>query len=305
MSFFAKKSGQKQFIALCICLLVALVFQSILLVTCYEPEIGLYRYGFSTELLKIGYLIAALITLSAVVLLPLARIKKQAPDCLRPVSKPAPSLIADLFALVTAAAIAATLIAQLLNLYAYDPLSDLLLDASDHNSTAYTMHLASLILALPATFHFIALFAGKKWRYPLLLTLLWACTYMLRVYFDTSVLLMSPLRQLTLVALVMIVVFLIAELRLARSICTPIFYSVSATLTALFAGLSGVSGLLLTAIGYLPTSTETAYYAFQLAIALFALFRMKAVMAPIYEAFAQTQAKKAPSTAEAAEKETV
>lgn len=302
MSFVAQKSTQKPFITLCICLLAAVLLQAVLLLTCYEPEIGLYRYGFPTGILTIGYLAAALIVLSVVVFLPFAGIHKQAPDCLR-VCRPCRSAAAEVLALLTAVAIAATLIAQLVNLYAYDPLSDLLLDPSESNSTAHFMHLASLVLALPATAHFIALFAGKKTTYPLLLTLLWTCAYMLRVYFDSSVLLMSPIRQLTLVALVTVVLFLIAELRLARSVCTPLFYSVCAALAAFFAALSGVSGLLLTAIGYLPASTETAYYAFQLVIALLALFRVRAVMIPLFDACNATQIKKAGLSAERAEQE--
>lgn len=305
MSFLAKNSARKQFCLLCICLLIANVLQAILLLNFYEPKIGLYQYGFPTDILKIGYLAAALIILTAVVFLPMASVENRAPDRLRSLSAPCRSVAAELLALLTAIAIAATLIAQLVNLYAYDPLSDLLLNPSDSNSTARFMHLTTLVLALPAAVPFFSLFAGKKPSYPLLFTLLWTCAYMLRVYFDSSILLMSPIRQLTLVALVTVVLFLIAELRMVRSVCTARFYSIAATLCALFASLSGMGGLLLTAVGYLTTSTETSFYAFQLVIALLALFRQKAIMTSTLDACPSMQNRNASSPADTAEKEAV
>lgn len=289
MSFFSKNSGRRWFLLLCIFLLVAAVLQSVLYLTCYDSEIGLYKQGFPTGVLKAGYFVVALLLVSGCVCLPLLIIKKTKPDCFPSLQTKKSSLTADFFALLSAASIAATLITQLIRVYAEDPLSILLLNPSDANATARTMLLVSLGLALPATLYFIGLYARKNWTYPLVFTILWVCTYMLRVYFDVSSLLMSPTRLLTIAAMAVTVLFLLAELRHARSIFSPMMYAVTATLTALFAGVSGFSGLLLTAVGPLEPSTETPYFAFQLTIALFALFRLKAMMIPALSAFEQAE----------------
>lgn len=273
MSFSSQKSGRGWFMLLSAILLVVAAVQSILYLTCYDSDIGLYQYGFSGGALQVAYLIVAL-----VLCLPLLFLKKSSPTLFaRERTLPSSSGI-DLFALLTSASIAATLITQLVRLYADDPLSILLLDPSEANSNAHTMLLISLVLALPAMIYFIGLFARKTWAYALLPSIFWVSAYLLRVYFDVSLLLMSPTRLMTIAALTATALFLLAELRLARGIFSPMLYGVSATLTALFAGVSGFSGLFLTIVGRLPISTETAYLAFQLSIALFALFRLKALL---------------------------
>lgn len=290
MSFFAKNSGRRWFYILSAILLLVALLQSTIYLTCYDSDIGLYKHGFSAGALKIAYLLIALFTLSGVIVLPLCLIKKTAPSCIPRQLSVAPSRAAEFFALLTAASVVGTLITQLVRINADDALSILLQNPSATNTTARTMLVVSLVLALFAAIYFVAVFAGKKTVYPLLLTLIWVCAYMLRVYFDTSVLLMSPTRQMTLIALAAIALFLIAELRLARDIPSLMLYTVSATLTALFAGVSGFSSLLLTAVGSLPLSTETVYFAFQLMIALFALFRLNGVLTPVFAAFDKTQA---------------
>lgn len=291
MSFFAKNRGRGWFISLSFVLLVIASMQSVLYLTCYDSGIGLYRQGFSDGALKIGYLLAACAILFCFVVFPLMQGKKVLPsESKRTVAlDTAPSRAVECFALLAAAAIAATLITQLINLNAYDPLSNLLQNPTEANSTARTMHLCTLLFALPAALPFILVFTRKKAAYPLLFTLAWTCAYILRVYFDTSVLLMSPTRLMSIAALASVLLFLIAELRLARTIATPLFYGVSALLATLFAGVSGSSALVMTAAGLLPVNTETAFYAAQLAIALYALFRMKSVMADCFAAYAQAQ----------------
>lgn len=273
MSFSSQKSGRRWFILLSALLLVVAAVQSILYLTCYDSDIGLYKHGFSGGALQAAYLIVA-----AVLCLPLLFLKKSSPALFARERKLSSSSAVDFFALLTSASIAATLITQLVRLYADDPLSILLLAPSDANANARMMLIISLVLVLPAMIYFVGLYARKTWTYALLLTFFWVCAYLLRVYFDASLLLMSPTRLMTIAALAATALFLLAELRLARGIFSPMLYGVSATLTALFAGVSGFSGLFLTIIGGQPISTETAYLAFQLSIALFALFRLKALL---------------------------
>lgn len=296
MSFSSKNYGRAWFILLASVIAVVTALQSVLYLIFYDDSIGLYVQGFPTGALKIAYLLIAV-----ALCLPLIFLKKCAPDCFA-LKKPLPNTsLTDFFALLTGGTIAATLVIQLINIRGNDPLSILLLNPTNSNTTARTMLIAALVLALPAAFYFIGFFIQKKWGLSLLFTLLWICAYMLCVYFDSSILLMSPTRELTLAALCAIAFFLIAELRLVRGIYSTMMYAVSATLTALFAGASGLGGLMLTFSGSLPYITETAYYAVQLSIALFALFRLGALLMP-----ANTTAKtvvRASEPAETAEEE--
>lgn len=285
MSFFVQNVRRRWFTVLSALLLIVTALQSLLYLTCYDSDIGLYRQGFPIGLLRIGYLLIAAPALSGIIILPLTAIKKAAPNAIPLEPKPLPSGAVDFFALLSAASIAGTLITQLICSGTDDPLSILLQNPGNANLNAHYMLLASLILALPALLWFIAIYARKKWIFAPALTLIWVCAYLLRVYFDSSQLLMSPTRLMTIAALTATIFFLIVEMRLVRGIFSPILYGSAATLTALFAGVSGFSALLLTAVGSLPASTETLYYAFQLCIALFALFRMKAVLSPIYDAY--------------------
>lgn len=271
MSFSIPQNKRKLFILLCVCLAIVAVIQSVLYLTCYDGTVGLYQQGFSRDGLKIAYLLVA-----ALLCLPFFFIQKSE---LSPADRVLSSTRAtDFFALLSGASIIGTLATQLININAHDRLSILLQNPSNTNSSAQTLLMASLILALPAAIYFFGVFSQKNWVYPLLLTILWVSSYMLRVYFDTELLLMNPTRQMTLAALSAILFFLIAELRLVRGIESLRMYAVAATLTALFAGVSGIGSLLLTLLGHLPFETETVYCAFQLAIAIYALFRLKMVL---------------------------
>lgn len=285
MSFFVKNGGRRWFSILSALLVAVAALQTVIYLFCYDQSLGLYEQGFPTDLVKLGYLLIALLICSSTAFLPLYLIKKNAPDCLPLECKQTDSSAIDFLSLLTAASIAASLITQIVMRYTDDPLSVLLLSPADANRTAHTMLLASLVLALPATLYFIGIFTRKISPYSLLLTILWVCAYLLRVYFDTSVLLMSPLRQMTILGLSATIFFLLAELRLVKGRPSYILYSIAATLTALFAGTSGSSALLMTALGRCSVTVETGYYAFQLLIALFALFRLKAVLTPIFAAF--------------------
>lgn len=298
MSFFAQKSARRWLLTICILLIAVVAAQSILLLTCYDSTLGLYKQGFPPLLLRLGYLVIAFLAVSGAVYLPLNAVKKQVPDAFARPSKEKSSRLADFFALLSAASIIGTLIMQIIRLNAYDHLSILLTNPSDANQTAHIMLIASLALAIPAAFYFICIYTGKNRLYPAVITLLWVCAYLLRVYFDAGILLMSPIRQLTIVALSASALFLVGELRIARGLSATMMYAVFATLTVLFAGAGGISGLLLTAIGATAVSTETLYYAFQLAFALFALVRVYCVLSPVFDAFDRSFSLPTPSDKE-------
>lgn len=178
----------------------------------------------------------------------------------------------DAASLVGAAALAGSaLLPLLLKNAGTDPLGNLLTSAVDSDSTARTMLLLSIALALPAALHFILVFAKhRSYPHTACALLLWTAFSALRIYFDMRYLLMSPRRILHLVALIAVMLFLIAELRLARGIVTHRFYAATAAITVALAGCDAVTNLLLSATGKIVLGSELCTYLVLLAVALYA-----------------------------------
>ncbi len=182
------------------------------------------------------------------------------------------TVFTDFASLLASAALAGTVLLPVIMKYAgTDPLGNLLASADDSDSTARMMLLLSIALAIPAALHFILRFAKHR-SYPqsACALLLWAAFSALRIYFDMRYLLMSPRRILHLVALIAVMLFLIAELRLARGIATHRFYAVTAAVTVVLAGCDAVTNLLLSAMGWLSLGSEICTYLVLLAVALYA-----------------------------------
>lgn len=159
-----------------------------------------------------------------------------------------------------------------------DPLGNLLASSASSDSTARTMLLLTLVLAIPAAIYFIVRFAYRKSSAPCACAvLLWTAFSALRIYFDMRYLLMSPRRILHLVALTSVILFLIAELRLARGIATHRFYAVCASITLVLAGCDAVTNLILVAMGWVQPGSELFTYCFLFSIALYAISRLAAL----------------------------
>ncbi len=175
-------------------------------------------------------------------------------------------------ALLSAAALAGSLLMPVLTKSAgTDSLGNLLASSNAADNTARLMLLGSLVLAIPAAAHFVLRFAYRK-CYPqsACALLLWAGFSALRVYFDMRYLLTSPRRIMHLVALAALMLFAIAEMRLARAIVSRRFYTAAASLTLVLAGCDGLCNLLLAILGYLPVDAELCTYALLFAAALYA-----------------------------------
>lgn len=185
----------------------------------------------------------------------------------------------DTASLLTAASLLATLALPVLFLNdGGDMLGNLLTSAEEADATAKMMLIASIVLAIPAAFHFILRFAHHK-TYPqsACALLIWTAFSALRVYFDMRYLLTSPRRIMHLVALLALLFFLIAELRQARGIVNRRFYGIGASLVIVVAGCDAICNLLLAAMGHLSLGSEIANYLFLLTVTLYAAARLHAL----------------------------
>lgn len=186
------------------------------------------------------------------------------------------SPFADFTALITAISLAGVVVSLFVfSSQPTDALGSLLTSQSPTDSTARSMLLLSLVLAIPAIIHFGAQFA-KHQNHPLgiVASLLFTAFTALRVYFDMRYLLMSPRRILHLMALLSVMLFLIAELRMARGLCSRRTYFALASLAILFSFADAFSNLVLSMMGWQSLGSELTVYFFLLSIALYALSRL-------------------------------
>lgn len=247
-------------------------------------QLGLYLYGydFSAEL----YLPGALPTVTAILwiaatagagLLSLTLPRKTVCRELKLPSTP----ITDFASLLIAASLISAVALPLLNAHNNDPLGTLLSSANLSDNTARNMLRISMILAVLAALYFLLRFIYRK-ASPLGVTamLLWAGFSALRIYFDMRYLLMSPRRVLHLVALVLVLLFFVGELRLARGIATPRFYALTAAPAMVLAGADALTNLILATMGWVTLGAEISTYFVLLAVAVYSFAQLHAMVAP-------------------------
>lgn len=190
--------------------------------------------------------------------------------------KISPSVFTDIASLLSVASLVGSLVATaMLRQSPVDPLGRLLSSTQSTDASARILLLFSLAFTIPAALHFTLQFAFHR-IYPLgtSAAIFWVGFTTLRVYFDMRLMLMSPRRILHLVALICALLFLLAELRLARGIGTRRFYTLTAGLTLALTGCNALTNLFLSIIGKLSPGSEICTYFFQLCIALYAASRL-------------------------------
>lgn len=247
------------------------VVQSVFYLCGYEFESDLYRHGPFSALTVAAWIAATLGAILINLLLP----KKT--TCFE--LKIRSTVWTDTASILSAAALLATLALPVLSMNSgTDMLGNLLTSEETSDSTAKLMLIGSLIIAIPAAFHFIMSFAHHK-AYPQsgAALLVWTAFAALRVYFDMRYLLTSPHRIMHLIALLSVLFFCIVELRQARGIASARAYGVGASLVIVIAGCDAICNLLLAAIGWFTLGSELSTYLFMLTIALYAAARLHAL----------------------------
>ncbi len=255
-------------------LILLTLVQTVLYFTGYSFAEDLYVPGILPTLTAIVWVVLASLALSLALLLPKKALCEEVPVPRSP--------WIDYTALLSVAAPAAFLaLVVLFRGSGSDALSALLTSASAANATAKTMLTLSLALALPAASYFALIFAkSKSYPWAAAALLLFAGTSALRVYFDMRYLLMSPRRILHLIALVALMIFAMAELRLCRGIVSRRLYVALTAPAVVLCGADGLSNLILALCGYIPLDSELMIYALLALAAAFALARLHALLYP-------------------------
>lgn len=210
------------------------------------------------------------------------------------------TVFTDVASLLSAAALAGSLLFPLiLKNSGTDGLGNLLSDASPDLGTARMMLIASMIFAIPAALHFALRFAHHK-SYPqsACALLFWAAFSALRVYFDMRYLLTSPRRIIHLIALIAVMLFLIAELRLSRGLATRRLYTITAASVIVLAGCDAITNLILAAMGWLSLGSELFTYLFLLTVAMYAAAGLAALCTPAKPAPIPAKAEQISGTAD-------
>lgn len=236
--------------------------------TGYEFDSGLYQHGPLSHLTALLWILSAALVVALSLTLP----KK---DLCEEITPP-PSAFNDFSALISAIALIGSVVA----IFAFrsnpaDPLCSLLASLSDADSTARTALLLSMLMAIPSAIHFFLYFT-KRINHPLGIAsvLAFVAFTALRVYFDMRYLLMSPQRILHLMALLSAMLFLIAELRMARGNCGRKLYFSLSGICAIFAFADAFSNLLLSLMSWQALGAEITVYFFLLSMSLLAFSRI-------------------------------
>lgn len=271
MSITSSKTANRQRLIPLISASIALllgILQLCFYLTGYEFDTGLYQHGPLPTVTAILWILSG----GAVIALSLTLPKKELFEEFCPPN----SQFSDFASLIAAIALIAFPVCMILfRSNPTDSLSALLASSAESDSTARTTLLISLFLAIPAAIHFF-LFFYKRINHPLGVSaaLFFSAATALRVYFDMRYLLMSPQRILHLMALLSVMVFLIAEMRLSRGLGNRKSYFATASLCVVFAFADTLANLVLSLMSLQALGAEITVYFFLLAMALYAFSRM-------------------------------
>lgn len=251
----------------------------LLLLTGIQLGLYLYGYDFSADLYLPGILptTTALVWIAAVAGACLLALPLPGKTPCQELKIPS-TRFTDYTTLLIAPALVSTVLLTLLTQNYNDPLKSLLSSTNLSDHTARIMLQLALISAVIAAIYYYIQFMTRK-VYPLGVAaiLFWCGCSALRVYFDMRYLLMSPRRVLHLMALIALLLFFVAELRLARGIATHRFYTMIAAPAMVVAGADAITNLILTAMGWINPGAELCTYFVLLAVSFYICARLCAL----------------------------
>ena len=171
-----------------------------------------------------------------------------------------------------------TFVIQLMRLgNSSDHLTWLWLNTSETLTAAVRMLHISVFLAIVASLYFLFSIITEKSRALLAMVFcLWVFAYLLRIYYDMSVLIVDPVRKLTITALCSILLFMCAEIRMIVGKPSPRIFVCFGLIALFFCGISGISKLVMSFTGFTGFSVQTVYDSFEVAFALYVLSRLLA-----------------------------
>lgn len=188
------------------------------------------------------------------------------------------SKFTDFAELLCAGILILTFAVQLLKLgYNSDHLTALWLASSDTLVAAVRMLRLSVFLALIASIYFIYSFITEKKNALLaIIFCMWIIAYLLRIYYDMSVIIVDPVRKLTIAALCSMLLFMCAEIRVSVGKPSPRMFVCFGLLAFFFCGVSGISKLVMWIVNFNGIMTQSVYDCFEITFALYVLSRLLA-----------------------------
>lgn len=278
-----KKNGSLiLFISAAIVMALAMVAEQIVVyLNYYSFEDMLWHRGTPTILTQLVYIMVALTALFAAA----AAVTVKGCYCDRGLTADdafsADSRLTRLLSLLVGLALVALPIAQLCVIGSSDHLNLLLVYHSpSYQFLVALFHVLTLLLALPSAFFFVRRFLGKKRTlaetFPFLLFL---TVFVLRVYFDMTVMLNNPRRLFSVVTLLAMVLYTLCEARLLFEPKRIASYTFVAVLAMVTSAASGFSNLFLNLIGCFADGAEVVYYLLEAVFSVYVASKLFALVA--------------------------
>lgn len=235
----------------------------------YSFEEKLWQKGTPGFIPGLVYLMATLTIFFAVALAVVAKNTAKGKEP-RPTLPPAsrPLRVVSLFVSLSMAVLP---ILQLFLINSGDPLDEILAGGSlSYLPIVAALHILMLVFALPGAYMFLNTARGKaRGVAESIPCLIFLITFTLRVYFDMTQMLNNPRRSFSVVTILVLLLYVVSEVRLITKPERYPSYSFFAVLALTLSAASGFSNLFLNLIGVFSDGAEIAYYLLE---ALFAVY---------------------------------
>jgi hypothetical protein len=244
--------------------------QLMLLLTDYDFTLGLYNSG---SVLPETFAVLLLAAVAILLTLPIIGKKTELPSVLPPVSRGLTFVSA-----LTGFALIATVVMQLFMNLTFE------ISLEGWKSIlAAALEIAMLVFALPSAGYFIIMAIRREpYRRSTaalgFFPVLWAASYLMCVYFDTSTTLNNPLRIIEQAALIALMVFMLMELRTLIGRAKPHLYMMFGMIALVMITASSLPSLILTLAMKMSVSVDTIYDAAKLCLAAYIAVRLTSVV---------------------------
>lgn len=242
------------------------VLRLVLLLYDYDFKLGLYKAG---TVLPQVFTVFLGVSVALLLTIPLVCRNIALPTELPPVSTKLTFVSA-----LTGFAMFATVVMQLIMRLSFD------IELSGWKSTlASGLEIAMLAFALPSAAYFIVMAVRRDPYKPSTTALgffpvLWASAYLMCVYFDMSTTLNNPLRILEQASLIVVMAFMLMELRCLVGKAKPHIYITFGMTAMVMVTSSSLPTLLLTMARKMKVSVDTIYDAAKICLAAYIAVRL-------------------------------
>ena len=196
------------------------------------------------------------------------------------------TLLTKIATVLAASGLVLTLLAQFLSIGSLDKLSALLNPSSDsYLALTATLHILTLVMALPAAVYFLAFFFDKGERVPLGLCVIgYFVFYTLRVYFDMTLHINNPRWSFRVVTLLLLLLYFVLEVHQHIRSDKRMPYAVVGFLAMTLAFVEGVTNFVMAIGFYTSDGWELLYSAMLLMVAFYIASRFLTMISSLDKA---------------------